>query len=693
VSDSAQDNDAPRGAQPSRRGDTEPALGSRPGAPGDAAASQPEPPIAPSERDAKPRDSSSDVQRGGAAADPELDQLEPTSEARNRALIGSVLVGRYRIDELLGSGGMGSVYRAEHVHMRKAVAIKVLHREMTYMPEVVARFEREAVAAGRIDHPNVAAATDFGRLADGAFYLVLEYVEGRSLRALMKERGKLEAPEALHVARQIAEALGAAHAAGIVHRDLKPENVMLVEREGDPTFVKVLDFGIAKVSLEDTGNQPALTQVGSVFGTPEYMSPEQASGVAVDSRSDLYTVGLLLYEMLSGSSPFADDDLVVVLTRQMTMDPPPLPESVPPGAVALVMSLLAKDPDQRIASAEQLIERIDTLGLIPFMPPSLGSLSSGRHAPLSVAAASSRLAPPSAAATAVPANAVSERLRVGFDRALLAGRQTVRIGGQPFAVWMLAALGGGVVLFVVTVVVLVHGASHSATREDAPSASAAVAVAPPPALSAMMARAASGDRDAIAALRKRPDATRSALEWRALGRGYAKLEMFSASVAAYARAAALDPKLASDRILLDDVRRAALRSNSDDAALKLCAGGLGSSGIDLLYDLSTSSERADRAVTERAKKLLDEDAVRARASPALAVVLDLKHARGCSAYKKILPDAASNADARSLTTLRRLTASRGCGFLGLGDCFSCLRGDPALSDAIHRAEAHPAPEF
>ncbi|HEY4160206.1 MAG TPA: serine/threonine-protein kinase, partial [Polyangiaceae bacterium] len=208
-----------------------------------------------------------------SASDPESD--------RGDTLIGTTLAGRYRVERLLGSGGMGAVYQAEHVHMRKAVAVKVLHREMMIVPEVVARFEREAVAAGRIQHPNVASATDFGRLDDGAFYLVLEFVEGHSLTKLLSTEGALPPERALRITRQIVDALAAAHAANVVHRDLKPDNVMLVSKEGEGDFVKVLDFGIAKVSGEGSGDQPALTKIGTVFGTPEYMSPEQARGEAV----------------------------------------------------------------------------------------------------------------------------------------------------------------------------------------------------------------------------------------------------------------------------------------------------------------------------------------------------------------------------------------------------------------------------
>src|SRR5580704_535990 len=205
-------------------------------------------------------------------------KLEPPDSAQFSTLEpGTVIAERYRVDSLLGEGGMGKVYAAEHVHMRKQVAIKVLHPEMSTTPEVVARFEREAVAAGKIAHPNVAAATDFGRLEDRSFFLVLEYVAGVDLRAVLR-RGQVAPESAVHILRQITSAVGAAHAAGIVHRDLKPENIMLVDRDGDPDFVKVLDFGIAKIdaigmnegpsrsSASGPSSEQPLTKLGAVFG-------------------------------------------------------------------------------------------------------------------------------------------------------------------------------------------------------------------------------------------------------------------------------------------------------------------------------------------------------------------------------------------------------------------------------------------
>jgi eukaryotic-like serine/threonine-protein kinase len=281
------------------------------------------------------------------------------ADAGRPSLIGTTITGRYLVEEVIGSGGMGTVYRAEHVHMKKTLALKVLHRELAAIEEVVARFEREAVAAGRIDHPNVARATDFGRLEDGSFYLVMEFVSGRGLSALIAE-GPLAIERALRIALQIAAAVEAAHEAGIVHRDLKPDNVLLVEREDDPDAVKVLDFGIAKLELAETGPPSQLTRMGSVFGTPEYMAPEQAAGSAVDHRADLYALGVILYEMLEGRPPFSGD-VMGVLTSQLTEQPAALHESVPSDVRELVSSLLEKEPDRRVQTARAAIDRISSI--------------------------------------------------------------------------------------------------------------------------------------------------------------------------------------------------------------------------------------------------------------------------------------------------------------------------------------------
>ncbi|HEX5098307.1 MAG TPA: serine/threonine-protein kinase [Polyangiaceae bacterium] len=283
----------------------------------------------------------------------------PTLEA------GTVVAGRYKVLHLIGKGGMGVVYRAEHVHMRKTVALKVLHREYLKVEEVVARFEREAVAAARIEHPNVVAASDFGKLEDGSFYLVLEFVDGQSLRSLIEESGALPLGRTIRIAQQTLQALGAAHGNHIVHRDLKPDNVMLVADAEGEDRVKVLDFGIARVAGPEARDATKLTQMGMVMGTVAYMSPEQATGQPVDERADLYSFGVMLYEMIAGVVPFDAELPSQVLARQLVEEPPPLPVGTPEPLVRLVMDLMQKKPEDRPASAQEVLERLAELTATP----------------------------------------------------------------------------------------------------------------------------------------------------------------------------------------------------------------------------------------------------------------------------------------------------------------------------------------
>jgi eukaryotic-like serine/threonine-protein kinase len=292
------------------------------------------------------------------------------SSARLEA--GAMIADRYRIVRVLGEGGMGVVYAAEHALMRKEVALKVLHAEMCSMPEVVARFEREAIAAAHIDHPNVAGATDFGRLADGSCYLVLELLRGRSLREEIS-RGPFPRDRALAVLRGISAGVAAAHAKSIIHRDLKPENVMLVERDGIADFVKVLDFGIAKVdpavaSASGTAGH-ALTRIGTVFGTPEYMAPEQAVGDAVDARADLYALGVILLEMLTGKCPFTGNAMSILRARIIEPGPPDLSAIPDEDLRDLVTRLLARQPADRYQTATELVAALDAM----IVRPSTGS--------------------------------------------------------------------------------------------------------------------------------------------------------------------------------------------------------------------------------------------------------------------------------------------------------------------------------
>jgi serine/threonine-protein kinase len=258
---------------------------------------------------------------------------------------------------------MGSVYRVEDLEAREVFALKLLHADLCRHPEIIARFEREAIAAARIEHPNVVHATDFGCSADGSFFIVLELVLGRDLRDELAA-GPMEPTRAIAIMQGVAAGIRAAHEKGVVHRDLKPENIMLVEHEGQHDFVKLLDFGIARLEAANpqAGMQP-LTIVGQPLGTPEYMSPEQVLGKPVDARSDLYSLGVIFFELLTGACPF-DGNIARLLQQHLTSEPPVLPPAVTaknPHLARTVRMLLAKDPKNRFQSAAELAEALNAI--------------------------------------------------------------------------------------------------------------------------------------------------------------------------------------------------------------------------------------------------------------------------------------------------------------------------------------------
>jgi serine/threonine-protein kinase len=244
--------------------------------------------------------------------------------------LGRVLDERYRITERLGEGGMGAVFVAEHLKLHKSVALKVIRAELAGNGEVAARFAREAMATAQFEHPHVASAIDFGTLAEGGAYLVMQLVRGQSLRDLLEQRGKLAWPVACELLAQVADALSAARLVGIVHRDLKPENILVDVREDGSYLAKILDFGIAHIAphhvtpSEDGTQARALTRVGTVMGTPGYMSPEQAVGDRVDHRTDLYALGVVLWECVAGRPLWDGPDVTSIITRQLRDEVPRL---------------------------------------------------------------------------------------------------------------------------------------------------------------------------------------------------------------------------------------------------------------------------------------------------------------------------------------------------------------------------------
>ena len=243
-------------------------------------------------------------------------------------LIGQVIADRYNIVKKLGEGGMGAVYLGEHVKMGRKSAIKVMAPSMANDPDAISRFNREAANASRISHANVCQIYDFGETPEGIIYLAMEFIEGQALTDLIEKEGALHPTRAAAILKQAAEGLAAAHDLGMVHRDIKPDNIMIVTGKGGVDIVKVVDFGIAKAVQGDDTSQK-VTKTGLVVGTPEYMSPEQLSGDKLDGRSDLYSLALVLYRMLTGVLPFQAETSQEMMIKRLTDDPMPLAEARP----------------------------------------------------------------------------------------------------------------------------------------------------------------------------------------------------------------------------------------------------------------------------------------------------------------------------------------------------------------------------
>ncbi len=657
--------------------------------------------------------------------------------------IGQVVSGRYRIQQLLGEGGMGAVYLAEHTHMKKRVALKLLHAEMSQNPEVSARFEREAVAAAHIEHPNVAAATDFGKTDDGSFFLVLEYLEGTNLRDAVAA-GPLGIARALHISRQIALALDRAHEQGIVHRDLKPENVMLVRRDDDPDFVKVLDFGVAKVTdaamAERAAANPSqpLTRLGTVIGTPEYMAPEQALGEAVTAESDLYAVGVMLYEMLTGLHPFQTNDRVAMLSFHIVAPVPAMKDrapgvDVPPEVEGVVRSLLEKEAKKRPSSGKALAAAIEAAAFASGLD--IGSSTPAPRASLAqipAASSSQRLvaAPPSErnlplttaetpksisadafaktslgqpAASVVPAEGASSgggplapviaKMRPAIDKAIAFAKDFAKTQPRHVVIGVSAAVPLFLVLVVVLLVLALRGPkapgasglAAGSTEETSESATPKVKTAPPEQLKA----AATQGADAVEGLAKEfPD---DPAVKRQLALSYHQAGRAAEAMAAVKTLVAADPKAADDEELVKMVSATAAKNTKgtddpDDEAFGLLESSFGERGVDALVELSKSSSWA---LKSRAAKSLQKPDVKAHASPAAAVYLDFGASQSCGQKHDLLGRAKESGDARLLPTLKALKPTNGCrrGLFKRVDCWPCLREDGSLDDAIAAIEA------
>ena len=640
-------------------------------------------------------------------------------------LVGTLLADRYRLFSLLGEGGMGRVYFGEHALMHKRVAVKILHRELTQVAEVVARFEREAMAAANIDHPNVAAATDFGKLPDGSVFLVLEYVQGKCLRELIEE-GPLPVERALHIARQMTSALMSAHALGIVHRDLKPENVMLVEKNGEPDFVKVLDFGIAKVPVQEISERGSIrpgkviTRVGMIFGTPEYMAPEQALGQNVDARADLYSLGIILFEMLSGRRPFSADSPVGILGQQLQGPLPTFAKRAPQLQIPsileqIVLRLLAPTVGSRFQSAQDLDSTIEAtqvqlafkakesiqrasmtsaqLGRVsrPLLDSSNGasearivvqSTDTSMGAGFTDALNASTMPAPEYDAKSTKRSHDTQRDMRSVMRSAVSGALRTRRGR--LLIWGIAGTLAAI-LFAISwwAVRPTKPQPHPIASASTPRPQPVAAPAPSETLSvvsdAQLALARDGGTPALTQLANRyPKDTRV---WVELARAQLAAGNASASVDAVKAAYQADPAAGKEAKLATILWKTAQKRDTSEKTLNLLSGGFGERGVDILYDLATTrGVRHD--VKRAASSALYTMAAQGAASPAMKVLLALEHAGTCEEKLALLPSAESDADARSLPLLTAMRSTVGCGKRRRGDCYPCMRRGLQLDNAV-----------
>ena len=295
--------------------------------------------------------------------------------------IGRDIAGQFKILEKIGSGGMGAVYKAEQPEMRRFVAVKILHPRYLSRPDLVSRFRREARAMSHLSHPNTARVFLYGQLDDGACYFVMEYLAGKNLAQTVRAEGPMDVSRAVNIMVQVCGALEEAHKQGIVHRDLKPENVFLTTQGGISDYPKVLDFGLAKVTeREMRPGSLILTQEGMVFGTPEFMSPEQARGEKLDGRSDIYSLGVIMYELLTGKLPFDANQPMEFIQKHIKEPPVPLSKRAPnrdwpQGLWEVLEKSLAKKVDQRFATANEFAAALKNVISPTSQPPAPSGVS------------------------------------------------------------------------------------------------------------------------------------------------------------------------------------------------------------------------------------------------------------------------------------------------------------------------------
>jgi serine/threonine-protein kinase len=577
--------------------------------------------------------------------------MAPTemAEAARDPRVGTVVGERYRVLGRIGEGGMGAVFRAEHILMKKVVALKLLHAEMGQVEEAARRFEREAQSASRLNHPNIVSVTDFGRNHTGELFLVMEFVAGESLADVLEREGRLPVPRACRLAGQILSALEHAHGQKVVHRDLKPANIMLVQSP-DPRLgetAKILDFGIAKITESAEGEQP-LTKGVMIFGTPSYMSPEQATGQEVDSRSDLYSCGVILYEMLTGRKPFEAEDVVKLMAMQVTA-PAPAFAKVAPGASitasleAVVMRALDKDRARRFSTSAEFRAALEK------------AQATGVGARLGAGAWASR--------SMLWAALGKLWVALGW-----AGCQTARAGhsliarlparAQPWA------KPAAVLIAAAFVVALLYGHRHGAAPRLQPPRPQPVAQemqSPIKQIEDAMAKAHFAEARILIMqqISEHPEVARVRY---LLGNLELADKNPGAGVQAYEEALRMDAGLRGDAALLVNLRGLLPDKKFGRPALDLMIRQVGVPACGALAEIASNDRRMD--FRQDARSACDNLGCAEKVDRVQSFALDLAQARSCAEKREAVQQLGASKDLRAVEPLRKARYGERGGFLG-----------------------------
>ncbi len=620
----------------------------------------------------------------------------PSTPSRDgvAGLIGKTIAQRYLIKKRIGKGAMGSVFLAEHIVLRCPYALKILHPKLAKHEETVQRFVREAQTTASIQHPNVCASTDFGKLPDGAFYLVMEYLQGQTLRQLNKRTPAIPPERAIHIVKQMLGALGRAHELGIVHRDLKPENIMLVQHDQDPDFVKIMDFGLASLAPQDQDEEHArLTMTGIVYGTPVYMSPEQVRAERhIDGRADLYAIGAMFFEMLTGSIPFHGPNVTALLAQHLTEPVSSIRERAPeldlPAALdPIIARAMAKKAHDRFATAQEFIDAIDAVDLTSPAPDDTAVIDTNEHPPpeqlhqVTEEMTTEALTPQAAPLT----DSDSSRKKI----LLAAGAAIIVILGIITAVAIIAlsepdtpplpddpALRTAALIERSTLDLSKARATHF---EDYPVLTSALAK--------LEEEDAAGEaRAMLEAIQK--EHTEDPHFHYLLGLAAFKDRDKKSGLLAYTRALELEPTYFHEQALLDDLITAL--SDADEELAGQAQSLITNERLGTIVPLL--GERAQSTSGKKRREALKQYLIATNTMSELPAwriaAIDLRTASGCKAHGDAIKALAESNDAHAIAPLLQLDQKpkRGCGKRKNKDCFGCVREELAAALAVMQAK-------